>query len=68
MNLDAVDLALLDAMNKHPRAGALELSRQVKVARATVQARLKRMEDAASSPDTRRTSIWLQRVSEYKHS
>lgn len=46
MNLDAVDLALLDAMNKHPRAGALELSRQVKVARATVQARLKRMEDA----------------------
>ncbi|UJC81968.1 Lrp/AsnC family transcriptional regulator [Rhodococcus erythropolis] len=46
MNLDAVDLALLDAMNKHPRAGALELSRQVNVARATVQARLKRMEDA----------------------
>ncbi|MBT2265300.1 Lrp/AsnC family transcriptional regulator [Rhodococcus erythropolis] len=46
VNLDAVDLALLDAMNKHPRAGALELSRQVKVARATVQARLKRMEDA----------------------
>ena len=40
VNLDAVDLALLDAMNKHPRAGALELSRQVKVARATVQAAL----------------------------
>ncbi|WP_182262841.1 Lrp/AsnC family transcriptional regulator [Rhodococcus sp. UFZ-B548] len=46
VNLDAVDLALLDAMHKHPRAGALELSRQVKVARATVQARSKRMEDA----------------------
>jgi DNA-binding Lrp family transcriptional regulator len=44
--LDAVDFALLDAMHEHPRAGALELSRQLKVARATVQARLKRLEES----------------------
>lgn len=44
--LDAVDFALLDAMHEYPRAGALELSRQLKVARATVQARLKRLEEA----------------------
>ncbi|MGC0367204.1 DNA-binding Lrp family transcriptional regulator [Rhodococcus sp. 27YEA15] len=46
MNLDAVDLALLEAMNAHPGAGPLELSRHAKVARATVTARLKKMEDA----------------------
>jgi len=44
--LDAIDFALLDAMHEHPRAGALELSRRLKVARATVQARLKRLEDS----------------------
>jgi DNA-binding Lrp family transcriptional regulator len=44
--LDAVDFALLDAMHEHPRAGVLELSRQLKVARATVQARLKRLEES----------------------
>lgn len=46
MNLDALDLALVRAMREHPRAGALELSRTVSVARGTVQARLKRLEDA----------------------
>lgn len=46
MDLDEVDLALLDAMNTYPRAGALELSRQVHVARATIAARIKRLEDA----------------------
>jgi DNA-binding Lrp family transcriptional regulator len=43
--LDALDLALLRALREHPRAGALELSRQLRVARGTVQARLQRLED-----------------------
>jgi DNA-binding Lrp family transcriptional regulator len=42
--LDALDLALLTALQLSPRAGMLELSRSVKVARATVQSRLERME------------------------
>ena len=44
--LDALDLALLRALREHPRAGALELSRQLRVARGTVQARLQRLEDS----------------------
>lgn len=44
--LDELDLALLRAMHRHPRAGALELSRHLCVARATVQARLRRLEDS----------------------
>jgi DNA-binding Lrp family transcriptional regulator len=44
--LDRLDLALLEALREHPRAGALELARLTKVARATVQARLKRLEEA----------------------
>jgi DNA-binding Lrp family transcriptional regulator len=39
-----LDLALLAALREHPRAGALHLSRITGVARATVQARLDRME------------------------
>jgi len=46
MELDDLDVALVTALREHPRAGALELSRAVKVARATVQARLRRMEEA----------------------
>jgi DNA-binding Lrp family transcriptional regulator len=42
--LDSLDLALLTALREHPRAGALQLSRVTGVARATVQARLDRME------------------------
>jgi DNA-binding Lrp family transcriptional regulator len=42
--LDALDLALLTTLRQSPRAGILELSRTVKVARATVQSRLDRME------------------------
>ena len=42
--LDALDLALLTALQRSPRAGILELARSVKVARATVQSRLERME------------------------
>src|ERR1700760_3630009 len=44
--LDPLDLALLTTMRQRPRAGVLELSRLVKVARATVQARLERLEKA----------------------
>jgi DNA-binding Lrp family transcriptional regulator len=46
LELDRLDIALLGALRDHPRAGALELSRLTKVARATVQARLSRLEDA----------------------
>ncbi|RBY83810.1 Lrp/AsnC family transcriptional regulator [Geodermatophilus sp. TF02-6] len=44
--LDALDVALLAALEDHPRAGVLELSRLVGVARGTVSARLRRLEDA----------------------
>ncbi len=44
--LDALDLALLTALRSNPRAGVLQLSRLARVARATVQARLDRMEQA----------------------
>jgi DNA-binding Lrp family transcriptional regulator len=43
-DLDSLDLALLRTLREHPRAGALQLSRLARVARATVQARLDRME------------------------
>ncbi|WP_148575242.1 Lrp/AsnC family transcriptional regulator [Nocardioides caldifontis] len=44
--IDRLDLALLEALKENPRAGALELSRITRVARATVQARLRRLEEA----------------------
>jgi DNA-binding Lrp family transcriptional regulator len=44
--IDALDLALLTALTDSPRSGVLELSRQVGVARATVQARLQRLEES----------------------
>jgi len=44
--LDALDLALLTALRESPRAGVLQLSRTTRVARATVQSRLDRMERA----------------------
>jgi DNA-binding Lrp family transcriptional regulator len=46
MQIDKLDLALLEALRANPRAGALRLSQLLKVARATVQARLDRMEQA----------------------
>ena len=46
VELDALDVSLIEALVDHPRAGVLELSRQLSVARATVQARLQRLEDA----------------------
>src|SRR4051812_21322755 len=44
--LDTLDLALLEALTEHPKAGALELSRRLGVARGTVQARLRRLEES----------------------
>ncbi|MBV9314586.1 MAG: Lrp/AsnC family transcriptional regulator [Pseudonocardia sp.] len=44
--LDELDLALLTALHQRPRAGALELSRLLRVARATVSARLSRLEES----------------------
>ena len=45
-SLDDLDMALLTALAEHPRAGFLELSRITGVARATVSARLQRLEAA----------------------
>jgi DNA-binding Lrp family transcriptional regulator len=44
VRLDRLDLALLTALRDNPRAGVVELSRITNVARATVQARLNRLE------------------------
>ncbi|MBF6137873.1 Lrp/AsnC family transcriptional regulator [Nocardia otitidiscaviarum] len=44
--LDELDLAILTAMHEHQKAGILELSRRTRVARATVQSRIARMEEA----------------------
>ena len=46
MRLDDLDVALLTALRERLRAGDLELSRATGVARGTVTARLRRMEDA----------------------
>jgi DNA-binding Lrp family transcriptional regulator len=45
-SLDALDVDLLRALREAPRAGVLELSRTLGVARGTVQARLDRLERA----------------------
>lgn len=42
--LDSLDVAILSALRSSPRAGYLELSRTLAVSRATVQARLERLE------------------------
>lgn len=42
--VDTLDLALLTALRENPRVGVLELSRLLSVARATVAARLQRLE------------------------
>jgi len=44
--MDQLDVALVEAMQAHPRIGDLELSRVTKVARATVQSRLAKLEAA----------------------
>ncbi|MGY2004868.1 Lrp/AsnC family transcriptional regulator [Blastococcus sp. SYSU DS1024] len=45
-SLDALDVALLEALRDHPRAGLMEIARLVGVARATATARLQRLEAA----------------------
>ena len=42
--VDALDVAILAALRESPRAGYLELSRSLKVSRATIQARLDKLE------------------------
>ncbi|CAN5487925.1 Lrp/AsnC ligand binding domain-containing protein [soil metagenome] len=42
--IDALDVAILSALRASPRAGFLELSRTLRVSRATVQSRLDRLE------------------------
>ncbi|MCL2583248.1 MAG: Lrp/AsnC ligand binding domain-containing protein [Streptosporangiales bacterium] len=42
---DALDAALLRTLAERPRSGDLELSRVLKVARATVQGRLRRLDE-----------------------
>ncbi len=44
--MDHLDVALIEAMRANPRVGDLELSRITKVARATVQSRLAKLESA----------------------
>ncbi|GAA0240250.1 Lrp/AsnC family transcriptional regulator [Cryptosporangium japonicum] len=46
IELDALDVDLLAALRDHTRVGVLELSRTLRVARGTVQARLDRLERA----------------------
>jgi DNA-binding Lrp family transcriptional regulator len=46
ITLDALDLALLRILDEDARIGPLQLSRQTGVARATVSARLQRLEEA----------------------
>ena len=46
MALDQLDVALIAALRDNPRSGPLELSRLTRVARATVQSRLAKMEEA----------------------
>lgn len=42
--MDRLDIALIEILTEHPRAGVLELARRAGVARATVSARLSRLE------------------------
>lgn len=49
--IDTLDIALLEALTEHPRAGDLELSRLTRVARATVQSRLRRLQEAGVIAD-----------------
>lgn len=46
IELDEIDLALLTSLHEAPQIGVLETSRRIRVARATVQARLRKLEEA----------------------
>ena len=43
--IDELDARLIEALRENPRVGLLEISRQLGVARGTVQARLRRLEE-----------------------
>ena len=45
MPIDELDARLIAALREQPRVGLLEISRQLGVARGTVQARLRRLEE-----------------------
>jgi len=45
LQLDELDFALLEVLHNDPKIGVLELSRRLRVARATGSARLRRLED-----------------------
>jgi DNA-binding Lrp family transcriptional regulator len=45
LQLDKLDFALLEVLHSDPKIGVLELSRRLRVARATGAARLRRLED-----------------------
>ncbi|WHU48549.1 Lrp/AsnC family transcriptional regulator [Gordonia sp. L191] len=44
--LDDIDFALLESLHRDPQIGVLETSRRIRVARATVQSRLAKLEGA----------------------
>lgn len=46
LGLDALGLGLIAAMREHPRAGMLELSRPLRVARGTVESRVRRLAES----------------------
>lgn len=46
IELDDLDFAILERLHAEPRIGTLELSRRLRVARATASARLRRLEEA----------------------
>ncbi|ATQ29669.1 Lrp/AsnC family transcriptional regulator [Rhodococcus ruber] len=46
VQLDELDFALLETLHTDPKIGALELSRRLRVARATVSARVRRLEES----------------------
>ncbi|MDH6280846.1 Lrp/AsnC family transcriptional regulator [Prescottella agglutinans] len=46
VQLDKLDFAILDTLHADPKIGALELSRRLRVSRATVSARLRRLEES----------------------
>ena len=43
VSIDQLDARLIGAMTEHPRVGLMEISRQLGVARGTVQARLDKL-------------------------
>lgn len=45
MTIDQLDASLIEMLRSNPRIGLLEISRQLQVARGTVQARLVKLED-----------------------